>query len=70
MITFEDILEYEASNLSLIQSYWYKWFTKSFVKKCKKKYDLYKTWMSHKYLTNIQSFINSQKTNNYNEQRD
>ena len=63
MIAFDEILEYETSRLSLIQSIWYGWFTKSFVRKCKKRYDYYVKMMSNKYITNVSQLLNSKTTN-------
>lgn len=57
MLTFNQILEYETSRLSLVQSIWYVWFTASFVRKVKRKYDYYITFMARKYEKKVSEFL-------------
>lgn len=60
LVTFEQILEYETSRLSLIQSIWYGWFLKSFVKKVKRRYAYYTKFMAAKYMEKLRQLSENQ----------
>lgn len=46
-ITFKQALEYEASRLNLLQSIWYRRFTREFIKRSEKRYNIYLTYLKN-----------------------
>ena len=59
MITRQDALQYESGRLSLIESYFYKWFTGFFIKRFNKRYLNYQAFMQMKNSIESTNFLNA-----------
>lgn len=59
MITRQDALQYESGRTTFIESYFYQWFPKLFIKKFNKRYKNYEAFMKMKNDIGSTNFLNA-----------